>query len=63
MRSLPYIALLGMIPASFLDDLMKEIEKWFGIPLHSQMKKTLREADGPVLEKRKRGAYLKINNP
>ena len=51
-RSLAYVVLLGGIPANpFLDDLLDEWEKFFGIPVRSNMRKTLREAGGPVLEK------------
>ena len=38
-----------MIP--FLDDILDEWEKFFGTPVRSNMRKSLREAGGPVLEK------------
>jgi N12 class adenine-specific DNA methylase len=51
-RSLAYIAILGGVPAlPFLDDLLDLWEKFFGTPVRSSMRKTLREAGGPVLEK------------
>ena len=51
-RSLACIALLGGVPAlPFLDDLLVLWEKFFGTPVRSSMRKTLREAGGPVLEK------------
>jgi hypothetical protein len=51
-RSLAYVVLLAGLPAiPFLDDLLDEWEKFFGTPVRSNMRKTLREAGGPVLEK------------
>ncbi|RPJ38114.1 MAG: PLxRFG domain-containing protein, partial [Deltaproteobacteria bacterium] len=51
-RSLAYVVLLAGIPAiPFLDDLLDEWEKFFGTPVRSNMRKTLRDAGGPVLEK------------
>jgi hypothetical protein len=51
-RSLAFIALLAGFPAiPFLDDLLDEGEEFFGTPVKSNMRKTLREAGGPVLEK------------
>ena len=51
-RSLAYVVLLAGLPAiPFLDDLLDEWEKFFGTPVRSKMRKTLREAGGPVLEK------------
>ena len=51
-RSLAYVVLLAGIPAiPFLDDLLDEWEKFFGTPVRSNMRKTLREAGRPVLEK------------
>ena len=50
--SLAYVVLLAGLPAiPFLDDLLDEWEKFFGTPVRSNMRKTLREAGGPVLEK------------
>ena len=51
-RSLAYLAILGGVPAlPFLDDLMDLWEKFFGMPLRSSMRKTMREIGGPVMEK------------
>ena len=51
-RSLAYVVLLAGLPAiPFLDDLLDEWEKFFGTPVRSNMRKTLRDAGGPVLEK------------
>jgi hypothetical protein len=51
-RSLAYVALLAGLPAiPFLDDLLDEWEKFFETPVRSNMRKTLRETGGPVLEK------------
>lgn len=51
-RSLAYVVILAGIPAiPFLDDLLDEMEKFFGRPFRSEMRKTLRDAGGPVLEK------------
>jgi hypothetical protein len=51
-RSLVYVVLLAGLPAiPFLDDLLDEWEKFFGTPVRSNMRKTLREAGGPVLER------------
>ena len=45
-------ALIAGLPAiPFLDDLLDEWEKFFGTPVRSDMRKTLREAGRPVLEK------------
>jgi hypothetical protein len=42
----------GWRPAiPFLDDLLDELEKFFGKPFRSVMRKTLRDAGGPVLER------------
>ncbi len=50
-RSLAYLAILGGVPAlPFLDDLLDLWEKFFGTPVRSSMRKTLRDASGPVLE-------------
>jgi hypothetical protein len=44
-RSFAFIALLGGIPAlPFLDDLLDELEKFFGGPFGAVMHKTMREA-------------------
>lgn len=49
---LAYVVLLAGLPAiPFLDDLVEEWEKFFGTPVRSNMRKTLRETGGPVLEK------------
>jgi len=51
-RSLAYVVLLAGLPAiPFLDDLLDEWEKFFGTPVRANMRKTLRETGGPVLEK------------
>lgn len=51
-RSLAYLAILRGVPAlPFLDDLMDLWEKFFGTPLRSSMRKTMREIGGPVMEK------------
>lgn len=51
-RSLVYVVFLAGLPAvPFLDDLLDLWEKFFGTPLRSNMRKTLRETGGPVLEK------------
>jgi hypothetical protein len=51
-RSLAYILLLAGVPAiPFLDDLLDELEKFFGRPFRSDMRKTRRGAGGPVLER------------
>ena len=47
----PLGVLLAKITIPFLDDLLDEWEKFFGTPVRSNMRKTLREAGGPVLEK------------
>lgn len=50
--SLAYVVLLAGIPAiPFLDDLLDELEKFFGRPFRSEMRKTLRDAGGQVLER------------
>jgi hypothetical protein len=51
-RFLAYVVILAGVPAiPFLDDLLDEWEKFFGTPVRSNMRKTLREAEGPVLER------------
>ena len=51
-RSLAYLAILGGVPAlPFLDDLMDLWEKFFGSPVRSSMRKTMRAIGGPVMEK------------
>ena len=51
-RSLAYLAILGGVPAlPFLDDLMDLWEKFFGSPVRSSMRKTMRQIGGPVMEK------------
>jgi ribosomal protein S15P/S13E len=51
-RSLAYAVFLAGIPAiPFLDDLLDELEKFFGKPFRSEMRQTLRTVGGPVLEK------------
>ena len=51
-RSLAYVSLLGGVVAlPFLDDLLDLWEKFFGTPVRSNMKKTLRDFGGPVMEK------------
>jgi N12 class adenine-specific DNA methylase len=51
-RSLAYVVLLAGLPAiPFLDDLLDELEKFFGKPFRSEMRKTLRDAGGPVFER------------
>ena len=51
-RSLAYISLLGGVVAlPFLDDLLDLWEKFFGTPVRSNMRKTLRDFGGPVMEK------------
>ncbi|MCX5914985.1 MAG: hypothetical protein NTV04_24025, partial [Deltaproteobacteria bacterium] len=42
-RSLAYVVFLAGIPAiPFLDDLLDELEKFFGKPFRSEMRQTLR---------------------
>jgi hypothetical protein len=51
-RSLACVSLLGGVVAlPFLDDLLDLWEKFFGTPVRSNMRKTLRDFGGPVLEK------------
>ena len=51
-RSLAYISLLGGVVAlPFLDDLLDLWEKFFGTPVRSNMRKTLRDFGGPVMER------------
>ena len=51
-RSLAYVSLLGGVVAlPFLDDLLDLWEKFFGTPVRSNMRKTLREFGGPVMER------------
>ena len=51
-RSLAYVSLLGGVVAlPFLDDLLDLWEKFFGTPVRSNMRKTLRDFGGPVMEK------------
>jgi hypothetical protein len=51
-RSLAYLAILGGVPAlPFLDDLLDLWQKFFGTPVRSSMRKTMREIGGPVMEK------------
>ncbi len=47
----PLGVLLAKITIPFLDDLLDEWEKFFGTPVRSNMRKTLREAGGPILGK------------
>ena len=50
-RSLAYVSLLGGVVAlPFLDDLLDLWEKFFGTPVRSNMRKTLRDFGGPVME-------------
>ena len=39
------------LPLPFLDDLLDELEKFFGRPFGPEVRKTLREAGGPILGK------------
>lgn len=51
LRSMAYVALLGGVPAlPFLDDLLDLMEKFFGIPLRSKARATLRAHGGPMME-------------
>jgi hypothetical protein len=51
-RSLAYVSLFGGVVAlPFLDDLLDVGEKFFGTPVRSNMRKTLRDFGGPVMER------------
>ena len=51
-RSLAYVVLMAGVPAiPFLDELLDQLEKFFGKPFRSEMRKAMRDAGGPVLER------------